>query len=220
MASKPVKYIAQLKGVRELGLFGAADLSWWTDHLGGEGLEPVAVDGSAQVLVTGLDARWLAWPFRDLSVAVAARRSGEEETGLFFARAFNTSRFLVFFERRWFKLPYSRRAVRVELGESASMRLGEGGLLAEMGAREQSGEPKEMGYTGPLFLPGRRWLMVNIFGLTSTFDFDADQDRFEVASECADPVLAGLRASQFRGVSWHVRQSSTHARSKTFKVRG
>ena len=218
MDTPPVKYIAQLNGVRELGLFGAADLSWWQDHLAGEGLEPVEVDGSAQVLVTGLDARWLAWPFRDLSVAVAARRSGSE-TGLFFARAFNTSRFLVFFERRWFKLPYSRRAVRVELGDPSFMRLGKEDLFAEMGAREQS-EPKEMGYTGPLFLPGQRWLMVNIFGLTSTFDFDADRDRFEVASTCADPVLTGLRASQFRGIQWHVRQSATHARSKTFKVRG
>ncbi len=218
MASTPVKYIAQLKGVRELGLFGAADLSWWTDHLTGEGLEPVEVDGHAQVLVTGLDARWLAWPFRDLSVAVAARRSGSDETGIFFARAFNSSRFLVFFERRWFKLPYSRNAVRVELGDSSSMRLGRDDLLAVLGRREPA-PPKEMGYTGPLFLPGRRWLMVNIFGLTSTFEFDDDRDRFEVSSECADPVLAGLRASQFRGVCWHVRQSATHERSKTFKVR-
>jgi len=75
-----------------------------------------------------------------------------------------------------------------------------------------------MAYTGPLFLPGGRWLMVNIFGRTSTFDFDAARDRFEVA--CTDPVLAGLRASHFRGTSWHVRLDATHARSKTFPVRG
>ena len=55
MKPTAVKYIAQLKGVRELALFGAADLTWWRDHLASEELEPVEVDGEAQVLVTGLD---------------------------------------------------------------------------------------------------------------------------------------------------------------------
>ena len=62
--------------------------------------------------------------------------------------------------------------------------------------------------------------MVNIFGRTSTFAFDGARDRFEVAPECSDPVLAGLRASEFRGICWHVRRDATHARSKTFRMRG
>ena len=215
-----VKYIAQLGGVRELALHGAADLSWWREQLVGEGLEPVEVDGAAQVVLTGLDARWLLWPFRDLSVSVVARRSGSEEAGLLLARAFNASRLIVFFESRWFKLPYSRRAVHVEVGDSGSMRLGEGDVLAEMAPRTPGGEPAEMSYTGPLYLPGRRWLMVDIRGLTSTFEFDGACDRFEIARECVDPILAGLRASRFRGIRWHVRRDATHARSKTFRVRG
>ena len=216
MTDKPVKYTAQLKGVRELALAGAADLSWWKDHLAGEGLEPVEADGAAQVLVTGLNARWLAWRFRDLSVSVMARRSGSDETGIFFARAFNTSRFLVFFETRWFKLPYSRSAASVELGDPSFMRLGDDDLFAELGHRKEAVH-EEFDYEGPLFLPGRRWLKVHIYGATSTYDFDADRDRFEVAPGFADPVVAGLRASEFRGVRWHVRQSATHARSKTFR---
>ena len=132
---RPVKYVAQLTGVRELALHGVADLSWWRAHLAGEGLEPVESDGSAQVVVTGLDGRWLLWPFRDLSVSVVARRPDSEETGIFFARAFNASRFLVFFESRWFKLPYSRRAVRVEVGESPSMCLGDRDLFAQLAPR-------------------------------------------------------------------------------------
>ncbi len=230
MEPQPVKYIAQLKEVRELALLGAAELSWWRDHLAAEELEPVEVDGQAQVLVTGLDSKWMGIGFRDLSVAVAARcQSGLVAAGFFLARAFNASRFFAGFERWWFHLPYSRRAVRVELGTTASMRLGrepDVDLLAELGPREPSGEPaqaQEMGYTGPLFLPKgrtkRRWLMVRIHGRTSTFDFDANRDRFEIGSECADPIFAGLRASKFCGIQWHVRRSATHARSKTFQVR-
>ena len=45
---KPVKYIAQLAGVGELALHGAADLDWWRAHLAGEGYEPVEADGAAQ----------------------------------------------------------------------------------------------------------------------------------------------------------------------------
>ena len=48
MTDKPVKYTAQLKGVRELALAGAADLSWWTDHLAGEG--PLLLAGDGRVL--------------------------------------------------------------------------------------------------------------------------------------------------------------------------
>ena len=227
---QPPKYVAQLKGVRELALFGAAELSWWRDHLAGEGLEPVEVDGRAQLVVTGLDSKWMGIPFRDLSVVVAARRSGSEETGLLLARSFNASRFFAFVERRWFHLPYSFRDVRVELKDPASMRLGQEtvpDLFAERGPREPSGEPEaaqDMGYTGPLFLPTRdrtrrRWLMVRIHGLTSTCDFDAARDRFEVDPECSDPVLAGLRASRFRGIQWQLRENATHARTKTFKAR-
>ena len=231
MESSPVKYIAQLKRVREVGLWGDAELSWWRDHLAGEGLEPVEADGRARVVVTGLDAKWMGIPFRDVSVAVVARRRcAPAETGLLLARAFNASRFMAGVERWWFHLPYQFRAdLHVGLGDAGEIRLGDRSavdLVAELGARESSGEPaEEMGYTGPLFLPGggdrtrRRWLMVRIHGMTSTFDFDAALDRFEVGSGCTDPILAGLRDSHFRGVQWHVRRSDTHARSKTFQAR-
>ena len=93
-----VKYIAQLKGVREVALLGAADLSWWRDHLVDEELEPIERDGRAQVLVSGLTSKWMGIPFRELSVAVAARyRSDSAEEGFFLARGFNTSRFFAGF---------------------------------------------------------------------------------------------------------------------------
>jgi len=211
MGPPTVKYIAQLNDVRELALLGAADLSWWRDQLAGEGLEAVDVDGHAQVLVTALDAKWMGIPFRDLSVAVAARRA--DETGLFFAQAFNASRFLVFFERYWFHLPYGFRAdVRAE---PAAFSLG-ADVSARMAPREPAPE-QEMGFAGPLFLPGRRWLRVNVHGATSLFDFDPARDRFEVGAGAPDPFFSGLALSQFRGRQWHVRESATHARSKTFR---
>jgi len=231
MNPPPLKYIAQLKNVRELALMGAADLSWWQDHLAAEDLEPVEVDGRAQVAVTDLHTKWMGIPFRDLSVAIAARgRFDSEETGFYLARAFNASRFIAGVERRWFHLPYRFRSdLQVEIGNPSVLRLGsppDVDLSFELGSREPSGQPpQEMGFTGPLFLPKgrdptrRRWFSVRIVGLTTTFDFDDGRDRFEIAPECADPILTGLRASQFKPIQWHHRPSATHARSKTFQVR-
>lgn len=232
METPPVKFIAQLKQVRELALFGAAELSWWRDRLAGDDLEPIDVDGAAQVIVTGLDTKWMGIPFRDVSVAVAARPlSGSAEAGFLLARAFNASRFIAGVERRWFHLPYRFRAdLHVALGDAGTIRLGRppaADLIAELGPREPSGEPapaEERQYTGPLFLPKarpgarRRWFMVKIHGLTSTFDFDPARDRFELAPEPPDPILAGLHASRFHGLQWHVRRNATHARSKTFQA--
>ena len=216
-----------------MALEGTADWHWWRNHLEGDQLEPVGVDGLAQVIVTGLDARWIGIPFRDLSVAIAARRlSRPEEQGYYFARAFNASRFFAGVERWWFHTPYLyRRDLHMEVGDAPAISLGSRptlDVLAKPGPGRPSGGPdptQEMGYNGPLFLPRgddrarRRWLMVRTHGLTSTFHFDAACDRFELGTECPDNILAGLRASHFQGVRWHLRRNATHARSKTFKAR-
>jgi len=110
MKPHSVKYIAALKKVNELALVGSADLSWWRDFLASEDIEPVDVDGKAQVLVTGLVSRWMGIPFIDLSVIVAAQgRSGLAERGYYLARGINTSRFLAGVERRCLRLPYRYR---------------------------------------------------------------------------------------------------------------
>jgi len=233
MKPHSVKYIAALKKVNELALVGSADLSWWRDFLASEDIEPVDVDGKAQVLVTGLVSRWMGIPFIDLSVIVAAQgRSGLAERGYYLARGINTSRFLAGVERRCLRLPYRYRGdLHVDLDGTPTILLGgqtAADLDVEMGLREPSEESQpqqESGYTGALILPNasdrirHRWFMVDIRGLTSEYAFDAARDRFEIGSECSDPVIAGLRASRFRGTTWHRRRNATHARSKTFRVR-
>ncbi len=233
MGPREVKYIAQLNGVRELGLFGVADLSWWRKQFTEEFVEPIDVDGRAQVLVTGLDSRWMGIPFRDITVFIAARsRFGSRESGFFLASAFNASRFMAGVERWWFHLPYQFRGdLDVGLGNRLAFRVGEpanADVDAELGSRDSSCETEtacEMGFAGPLFLPrGRdgtraRWLSVRVHGQTSTFEFDAERDRFEIHSEPPDSIFAKLHASGFRGLEWHVRRNATHARSKTFQTK-
>jgi hypothetical protein len=67
---KPPKYIAELNHVREVSLFGVADLAWWTKRLQCEGLFPTTSSGRAQVMISGIASRFMGLPFRELVIAV------------------------------------------------------------------------------------------------------------------------------------------------------
>ncbi len=233
MKSKSVKYVATVKNVRELVLEGTADLTWWRDHLANEDLEPIEEDSCAVVMLAGLDAKWMGLPLREIAVIVAARCKHKlVEPGFLLASAFNASRFMVFFERHWFHTPYTRRPdQRVTVGATSSICLGNQPMpdvFAELGPRAPSERlvpQEEMGLTGPLVIPRvkdrtrRAWFMVSIKGLTSTFDFDPDRDRFELGPKTTAPIFDDLRDSQFRPKQWYVRKRATHARGKTCKIR-
>ncbi len=233
MKPKAVKYVATVENVRELALMGAADLAWWREYLAGDDLEPIEEDGCAQVMLVGIDAKWMGIPLREISIIVAARcKHNLVELGYLLASAFNASRFMTFFERHWFHTPYTLRVdQKVTLGDSSSICLGRQptpDLFAELGPREASerqASPKEMGFTGPLIIPAandrtrRAWFMITIHGLTSTFDFDSDRDRFELGPKTTAPIFDALRDSQFRPKQWFVREHATHARGKTCKIR-
>lgn len=233
MTPGAAKYIAELRDIRELGLFGTADLSWWRRRLAGEHIEPMDVDGHAQVLVTALSSRWMGIPFRDVSVFIAARGAfGCNEAGFLMLSAFNGSRFFAFFERRWFGLPYQFRAdLHLDLGGRWAFRLGPptcAETFAEMGAEDRALAAATLDRVEtevPLFLPsGRdattaRWLRVRVSGETRVVAFDSARDRFEIGENTRAGVFAELHESGFRGDSWHIRMCATHARSKTYRTR-
>jgi len=53
--STPVKFVAALKGVREVSLLGTADLPYWRQVLAKEGLVATERDGAAQIMVVAAD---------------------------------------------------------------------------------------------------------------------------------------------------------------------
>ena len=220
------RYVGTLRGIRELGLVGDADLGLWRERMSGSGAAPIDVDGRAQVLVTGLASSWMGLAYREIAIAVSARQ-GEDREGYYFERAFNASRFFTFFEQRWFHTPYVLRPdVHIEGGTPGApfrASLGEPGrpgFVAELAPRDPS-RVEDVALEAPLLLPADgggagRWFHVKLEGRTESFDFDATRDRFVVGEPAPHPSLEALRTTGFEPREWQVRRSALHARTKTF----
>ena len=78
-------------------------------------------------------------------------------------------------------------------------------------------------WEGPIFLPktggpcdSGKVFFAKIAGLTRTFSF-APTDGLTIASNQNSPVLQWLIDSRFKGVEWAVRETATHAKSKTMR---
>ena len=228
--SMAVKYVAELRYVREVSLLGTADLAFWEDRLREEGLAPAEQDGKAQLLVTTADAKFLGVPFREVSFSVLVAGHGQ---AAFLVRAFNSSRLFAFCERAFFSTPYYPGDVRVSATFPASLQLTTGGgavFRAEMqGDASAPGRGPsrsgEDGREGPVFLPGGRrgkgrqgdLFFARLRGHTRAYPFLPSRDAVTIGPTPEGGVLQALVDSHFVGKEWAVRENAEHARSKTYK---
>src|SRR5690242_3180155 len=54
-----IKHVAELSHVREVSLFGTAELAYWEWRLKPEGLTPAERKGRAEILVSGAEGRFM-----------------------------------------------------------------------------------------------------------------------------------------------------------------
>lgn len=227
--NEPVKYAAQVRGVRELSLRGSADLHYWQTRLKPHGLEPLEEDGRARILVIGGNLRFAGLPFREISLSVELERDPDSHfpNAACLLQAFNTNRFFAFSERLFFSTPYHHARCEVSLERPRRLRVESFGtdvLAAEMNSSPERAPTHDGpgGQLGPVFvLPGPgasalRYFIAKIEGHTETFPFDCDTDTLEInpAGPGAD-ALDHLRASGFDPLSWIVRKDTLHAKSPT-----
>src|SRR5438874_1002571 len=66
----PVRWVAELSGVREVSLLGTADLAFWKEQLMKENLVPAENNGRAQLLIVSADMRFMGVRFREVSFSV------------------------------------------------------------------------------------------------------------------------------------------------------
>ena len=232
-----VKFVAELAHVREVSLFGTADLDFWAERLGPEGLVPAEIGGRARVMIVAADARFRGIRFRELSFSVLASpdRGAGRVDGAYLARAFNSVRFFAFCERVFFSTPYDYGDVRVSTSVPASVQLSEQGQVvfrAEMGsepaaparATARSGDD---GFEGPVFLPSRgrgrcgpgKLFLARLRGDTEAYPFLPSQDVLTITPPPASPsgqILRALTDSRFAATEWAIRRDATHAKSRTY----
>ena len=226
----PLKFVAEIAPVREVSLIGSAELRFWRDLLRRENLCPAELDGEAQILVCGTDAKFKGIPFRELSISVfVSGPSRAAPQGAFLAQAFNSNWFFALIERTWFSTPYDHALIEVDPLVPASIRVRQGHKSAFFAAMvEREGSERRAircgneGWEGPIFLPGRRGMpgqkcfFGRIGGLTHVYPFYADRDELSIGPNPRQPALTWLAQSGFAGRQWILRDSAVHARSKTY----
>ncbi len=229
----PPEYPVEISPVREATLVGTADLSFWTDPLRREKLRPADHDGRAQLYISAVASRFKGIPFREVSISICAYPDSIDTTqeGIFLAHAFNSVRFFAWCERTFFATPYYYAAIAVDPGPPASFEVTQrtGSLLRAAMAATTNADRREPIHSGyecwepTIFLPTRpskpdaprKQFFARLSGDTQVYTFLPDDDRITIQPSAAAPILQSLIDSRFSGRQWMIRQSGTHARSKT-----
>jgi hypothetical protein len=226
MTDASIRWVAELSHVREVSLYGTADLAYWTDQLAPHDLRPLGREGKASLLIIAVEGRFRGVRFRELSfsVAVDVGRSAHAREGAYLVQAYNSSRFFAWCERTFFSTPYSAGDVAVAAADpvSVELRLGAGTVfrVARTGALAAAAAV-DGGWDGIVFLPSTqlekdRSFYARVRGATTTLPFDPASDTIEINADPAAPVLRSLLNSRFAPTQWQLRPDATHAKSTTY----
>ena len=232
VAKTAPRYIAEVCNSQEVTLFGTADLAFWQRKLQLENLLPVDRNGRAQLMISAVSSRWLGARFSEFMIAVLAEPRGHvpdagDSPGMFLLTAYNTSRPFTFIEQRYFQTPYKHGSIAVQSSPQPSLLLKQRAVeLVQAKRVDQSHAVSniEEVWEGKIYLPPRtsnarfpgNLFYARLSGLSQVSPFTAGKDVLQLTSSESEPVLGWLLESEFSGTEWHVRNSATHARSKTY----
>ena len=226
MTDAAAPYITRINNVKEVNLFGAADLPFWQARLKPRGLTPYDDKGQALLLLAAADLRWLGIRFQEFTVSVVVSRQedGRGQDASYLVAATNSSRPRAWAERNFFDTPYDYGLVQLEPQPPASLALGVGSstlLRASMAGTRPFQRRAEEVWEGTIFLPqdarqkngANRRFYARLGGQTDIYPFLPSTDVFELAPH--NDAMQWLIESNFRPREWRLRANAAHARSQT-----
>jgi hypothetical protein len=224
----PIQYTVELKSVRELSLFGRADLDYWTAHLAGTGLTPLSVNGQAELSLGATDLAWMGVRFNEsiLVLTLAEPAAPHAALGSYLLHAYNSNRALAFMERAFFKTPYHPAAIQLADQTPARFQVTDpagGGFRAEAVGAPTARLTHDT-WEGAVHLPRQRsapqghggYFYVRLTGPGEAYPFEAGRDTFALNPSADSPVLDWLSASHFTPREWRHRPAATHSKSRTY----
>ena len=218
-----VQYAADLNNVKEVTLYGTADLSFWEAVLHKERLLPYHEAGKAVLLLSAIAAQWRGLRFREFVIAVGICRNETEMNldGYYLPYAFNSSKLLAFSERVFFRLPYFHGDVRLENKLPAAIKLQDKTevlLEARMSIPSTPPIAEYLEWEGPIFLPDNRGRFFAVLaGEADMYPFSPEADQLELRPSARHQIFQQLIDSNFVGSVWSLRSNSRHAKSKTYR---
>lgn len=214
----PLQFVAYIEHVKEVALYGTADLAFWRKELAKENLFPYNDHGRAGILISVPQVVWKGARFNELSVSVGVseREDGSTPDGFFLPRAFNSLRVFAWMEQVFFQTPYYYAEVQVTEQIPARFAVKHGtetACEARMSGERAPARAEEEHFEGPVHLPGRKYFLARISGMTDFYPFTA-QDIFSVTSS-REKVFQQLAESNFTAVEWRIRTDAVHGKGKT-----
>lgn len=222
--SMPVKYIAEIKNVREICLVGSADLEFWKTHLGSLRLSSTNFAGRARIFISAVKLKWMGIAFQELSIAIAIDPPDSSSHSIYLESAFNTSRLLAWSERTFFQTPYEHAQISMQTEQPWSFDLRDN-ALATLAVQCQRVAPTATiadDWTVSIFLPPasqstrRKFFHAKLSGPVQVAPFAATSAELRLQPSMKQPAIGLLVDSHFTPTEWRVRPNATHARSKTF----
>jgi hypothetical protein len=216
---KPVKYIAQINGGREVTLICAADYKYWHDELARYHQTPADINGAAELWLSAVQLKWMGVRFSELSVSVRL----EADQGAFLLAAFNTSRAFALSERLFFHTPYQHARVDIVPQQPESFALYAGSAAAILAKRgsDATAADSDRNWEGRVWMPTspaarkQKYFCARLAGEAQVSMFDSSSDVLHLQPSSL-PIVSKLSESNLRGVEWLIRRDASHARSKTF----
>lgn len=222
MTSNPSpKFAAYIEHVKEVALYGTADLAYWRTELAKEGLFPFDDHGHAGILISVPQVVWKGARFNEFSVSVgvSAREDGQTADGFFLPHAFNSLRSFAWMERVFFQTPYFYAGVEVSERMPARFAVKHGKETVCEGKMIGDRSPARTEvehFEGPVHLPGGKYFTARISGITGFYPFEAG-DMFSVKASAHEKVFQQLLESHFTAGEWRIRGDAVHGKSRTFR---
>jgi hypothetical protein len=228
--AKPVKYVGDCRHVKEVSLYGNADLGFWFQKLAKEGLVPLDNDGKAQIIIIGGNLKYKGIEFTEVSFSVLIEHPLRQASqSVFLVQAFNSSRLFSFCERAFFSTPYKRADCRLSARLPASLHVcGPEAVLfeAQMNGdiRDRKSTAGEAEWSGEIVLPSpggartskQKYYFAHLSGSVRSFPFLPELDALRIQPVEGSKDLQWLIDCSFSPTSWLIREDARHARSKTY----
>ncbi len=226
--NKPIKYVAEVAPVKEVILHGGANLAYWQKKLAAQNLQPLAVDGQAQLLINATEARFWGILFRESLIAVHVQPPAAmppNMPAMYLLQAWNSVSAFAWVERTMFSTPYAAGKILIEPNPPARLQFGQQGnmqVAATMAAGNAAATNAEENWHGVVFLPPRtahqQMFIAKLTGHTDHFPFRAGLDSLELTRSKTCEAIGCLIDSNFTPQTWSVRSAAAHAKSKTYRV--
>lgn len=219
----PIKYIAEIKNLREICLVGSADFDFWINRLAGLRLTPTNYDGHAQIFISAVKLKWMGIAFEELSIVIPIDPPDSSTRSIYLISAFSTSRALAWCERNFFQTPYEYAPITLRAEQPWSFKLRDNNCttLAVQCQSTIRTEAIDDDWIVSIYLPPvrqnaqRKFFHAKLSGEVQRASFAATSAQFNLQPSIDQPAIQLLIDSQFAPVEWRVRPNATHARSKT-----